>query len=155
MYRFSISCALTNNICRHIQPLDNNELIISLCFTMLLVWFQSLLIKHSLVIGVLQLTSRIWWWPISRIKLNSLCSLQWRHNNAMAPQITGISFVYSTVCSSADQRKHQSYASLAFVRGIHRWPVNSPHKRPVTGKIFLFDDVIMSISISQYTDSFF
>ena len=44
-------------------------------------------------------------------------------------------------------RKHQSSASLAFVRGIHRWPVNSPHKGPVTRKIFLFDGVIMAQSI--------
>ena len=43
----------------------------------------------------------------------------------------------------ADQRKHQRSASLAFVRGIHRWPVNSPHKGPVTRKMFPFDDVIM------------
>ena len=41
------------------------------------------------------------------------------------------------------QRKHQSSASLAFVRGIHPWPVNSPHKRPVTRKMFPFGDVIM------------
>ena len=41
-----------------------------------------------------------------------------------------------------DQRKHKSSASLAFVRGIHRWPVNSPHKGPVTRKMFSFDDVI-------------
>ena len=44
----------------------------------------------------------------------------------------------------ADQRKHQSSASLAFVRGTHRRPVNSPHKMPVTRKIFPFDDVIMA-----------
>ena len=44
----------------------------------------------------------------------------------------------------ADQRIHQSCASLAFVRGIHRWPVNSPPKGPVTRKMFPFDDVIMS-----------
>ena len=37
----------------------------------------------------------------------------------------------------------ESSASLAFVRGIHRWPVNSPHKWPVTRKMFPFDDVIM------------
>ena len=43
----------------------------------------------------------------------------------------------------ADQRKHQSSASLAFVWGIHRRPVNSPHKWPVTRKMFAFDDVIM------------
>ena len=53
---------------------------------------------------------------------------------AMASQITGVSIVYSIVCSDADQRKHQSPASLAFVRGIHRWPVNSPHRAPATRK---------------------
>ena len=62
---------------------------------------------------------------------------------AMASQITSPTIVYSIVYSSVDQRKHQSSASLAFVRGIHRWPVNSPHKGPVTRKMFPFDDVIM------------
>ena len=55
---------------------------------------------------------------------------------AMVSQITSVSIVYSTVYSGADQRKHQSSASLAFVRGIHRWPLNSPHKGPVTRKCF-------------------
>ena len=64
----------------------------------------------------------------------------------MASQITGVLIVYSTVCSGADQRKYQSSASLAFVKGIHRSQVNSPHKWPVTGKIFPFDDVIMVTS---------
>ena len=63
---------------------------------------------------------------------------------AMASQITSITIVYSTVYSGADQRKHQSSASLAFVRGIHRSPVNSPHKWPVTWKMLPFDDVMMS-----------
>ena len=63
--------------------------------------------------------------------------------NSMASQITSLTIVYSTVYSGADQRKHQSSASLAFVRGIHRWPVNSPHKGPVTRKMFPFYDVIM------------
>ena len=58
-------------------------------------------------------------------------------------QINSLTIVYSTVYSGADQRKHQSCASLAFVRGIHRGPVNSPHKWPVTRKTFPFDDVIM------------
>ena len=62
---------------------------------------------------------------------------------AMASQITSLTIVYSTVYSDADQRKHQSSASQAFVRGIHRGPVNSPHKWPVTRKMFPFDDVIM------------
>ena len=62
---------------------------------------------------------------------------------AIASQITNPTIIYSTVYSGADQRKHQSSASLAFVRGIHRWPVNSPHKWPVTRKMFPFDDVII------------
>ena len=61
--------------------------------------------------------------------------------SAMASQITGVSIVYSIVCSCADQRKHQSSASLAFVRGIYRSPVNSPHKEPVTRKMSPFDDI--------------
>ena len=66
---------------------------------------------------------------------------------AMASQITSLAIIYSTVYSDADQRKHQSSASLAFVRGIHRGPVNSPHKWPVTWKMFPFDDVIMTIRL--------
>ena len=61
----------------------------------------------------------------------------------IASQITSLTIVYSTVYSDADQRKHQSSASLAFVRVIHRGPENSPHKWPVTRKMFPFDDVIM------------
>ena len=56
--------------------------------------------------------------------------------DAMASQITSLTIGYSTVYSGADQRKYQSAASLAFVRGIHRQPVNSPHKCPVTRKMF-------------------
>ena len=62
---------------------------------------------------------------------------------AMASQITSLTIVYTTVYSGADQRKHQSSASLVFVRGIHQWPVNSQPKWPVTRKMFPFDDVIM------------
>ena len=66
--------------------------------------------------------------------------------STIASQITNLTIVYSTVYSDADQRKHQSSPSLAFVWGIHRGPVspvNSPHKWPVTRKMFPFDDVIM------------
>ena len=65
---------------------------------------------------------------------------------SMASEITSFIIVYSTVYSGADHRKCQSFASLTFVRGIHRSPVNSPHKGPVTRKTFPFDDVI----INQY-----
>ena len=44
------------------------------------------------------------------------------------------------------KEKHQSSALLAFVWGIHPGPANSPHKWPVTRKMFPFDDVIMNIS---------
>ena len=57
----------------------------------------------------------------------------------MASQISSLTY------SGVNQTKYQSSESLAFVRGIHRWPVNSPHKGPVTRKIFPFDDVIMRL----------
>ena len=72
----------------------------------------------------------------------------------IASEFTSLKIVYSSVYSDADQRKHQSSASLAFVRGIHRGPVNSPHKWPVTRKMFPFDDVIMSQGISPVTVEF-
>ena len=53
----------------------------------------------------------------------------------IASQITSLAVVYSTVYSDADQRKHQSSASLAFVWGIHRdrW---IPRKGQLRGKCF-------------------
>ena len=62
----------------------------------------------------------------------------------MASQITSLTVVYSTFYSGAHQSKHQSSASLAFVWGIHRGPVNSPHKWPVTRKMLPFDYVILT-----------
>ena len=71
----------------------------------------------------------------------------------MASLITSRTIVYSTVCSDANQRKHQSSAPLAFVRGIHRGPGNSPHKWPVTRKMSPFDDIIMEISSTYHLTS--
>ena len=68
----------------------------------------------------------------------------------MAFQITCVSIVYSNICSEVDQRKPQSSASLAFVWGIHRWPVNSLHKRPVTRNMFPFDDVIIQYEVWSF-----
>ena len=66
-------------------------------------------------------------------------SLRWRHDGR-----DGVSnnqpFIQAQI-----KENIKSSASLAFVRGIHRWPVNSPHKWPVTRKMFPFDDVIMSL----------
>ena len=66
----------------------------------------------------------------------------------MASQITSPAIAYSAVYAGADKRTHESSASLALVRGIHRGPMNSPHKWPVTRKMFPFDDVIM-VSLYQ------
>ena len=63
--------------------------------------------------------------------------------SSMASHITSPTIVYPTVYAGAEQRKHQSSASLAFMRGIHQWPVNSPHKGPITRKMIPFHDVIM------------
>ena len=69
--------------------------------------------------------------------------------SAMASQITGVSIVYLIVSSDADQIRHQSFDSLAFLRGIHQWQEKSPHKEPVTRKMFPFDDVIMKSPLDQ------
>ena len=108
----------------------------------------------------LKFTLRTYWWPVgsggrvwnccggdsisldvcTRVMINHYGDVMMR---TMAPQITSLMIVYSTVYSGGDQRKHQSSASLAFVRGIHRWPANSPHKGPVTRKMFPFNDIII------------
>ena len=66
----------------------------------------------------------------------------------MVSQITGVSTVCSAVCSNEVQRNYHSSASLAFVRGIRRWPVYPPHKEPVTPKVFSFDDVIVYVYVT-------
>ena len=79
---------------------------------------------------------------VNILRLGDTCTLQRiKHHSdviksAMASQITGVSSVYPSVCPGADQREHQSSASLAFVRRIRRWPVNSPHKDQWRGKCF-------------------
>ena len=93
--------------------------------------------------------SRLYRCPAGLNPLRKTDALTTLHYNnvimgAMAFRITSLTIVYSTVYSDADQRKHQSSASLAFVRGIHRGPVNSLHKWSVTRKMFPFDDVIMN-----------
>ena len=71
----------------------------------------------------------------------------------VASQITSLTIVYSSTYSDAYQRKHwKSSVSLVFVRGIHRWPVNSPHKGPVTWKMFPFHDFIMKETMKDPSD---
>ena len=73
--------------------------------------------------------------------------------SAMASQINCLTIVYSSVYSGADQRKHQSSASLAFVRGIHRSPVNSPNTGPITRNIVAFDDVKLGVTLGKEWNS--
>ena len=87
------------------------------------------------------------WWYICFVSHMHLCgnlkgiiywliSLHWRHSKAGdLGRHCALTIVYSTIYSGADRRNHQSSASLAFVRGIHHWPVNSPNKWPVTWKM--------------------
>ena len=75
---------------------------------------------------------------------------------AIASQIPSLAIVYSIVYADADQKKYHSSASLAFVWGIHQGPVNSPHKWPVTRKMFPFDDVMIFlcfVSVSLAAES--
>ena len=86
-------------------------------------------------------------YDVTRLQLVSsqlALTLHCRHNERNGVSNTSLTIVYCTVYSGAAQRKHQSSASLAFVLGIHPWPVNSPHKRPVARNMFPFDDVIMN-----------
>ena len=73
-------------------------------------------------------------------------SSQWRHNERYGVSNHRRLDCLLNLLFKHRSKKNQSSASLAFVRGIHRWPVNSPHKGPVTRKIFPIDDVIMCYS---------
>ena len=110
-------------------------------------------------------TTREWNVQFDQLEICFVLEIRWRFPTnvsshygdvimgTMVSQITSLTIVYSTVYSGAHQRKHQSYASLAFVRGIHREPVNSPHKWPVTRKTFPFDDVIMNFRHKVYHET--
>ena len=93
----------------------------------------------------LQLPSSVPKYTGPKLDHHCACWLLWRHNGrcGVVSQITSLTIVYLIVHPGGDQRRRQSSASLAFVRGLHRWPVNSPHKWPVTRKMLPFDDVIM------------
>ena len=91
-------------------------------------------VSDATCLSLISPTIPVWRWHYSDVIMSS-----------MASQITSLAIIYSTVYSGVDQRKHQSSASLAFVWGIHRWPVNFPHKGPVTRKMLPFDDVIKTL----------
>ena len=118
-------------------------------------WLYLCWIKHphfsvSLRFCLLTITHmiRLWRWLYFLIPYTLLREFSKHYNDvilrAMASQITSVSIASSTVCSGADQRKHQSSTSLAFVREIHRGPINSPYKGLVMRKIFPGNGVIMN-----------
>ena len=100
--------------------------IINKCFTS---WVFDIFMRHSQ-------------WPHSKLA-HEILHYSDVIMGVIASQITGVSIVCSPVSSGADLRKLQSSASLAFARGILRWPVTSSYKGPVARKMFPFDDVII------------
>ena len=63
--------------------------------------------------------------------------------SAMASQITRLTIIYSAFYSGEDQRKKSKLCVTGLRAENSPWPVNSPHKGPVTREMFPFDDVIM------------
>ena len=125
------SCS-RGNFLPELKELSNNSVIYTICEFKNVIFYMAVFV-----------TSVVYVCPddLSFILCMCLVSFLWTHYNdvkmgAMASQITSLAIIYSTVHSDADQRKHRSSAPLAFVRGIHRWPANSPHKCPVTRKCF-------------------
>ena len=130
-------------------------MIYSVCFTTFLECYMphiSEQAKHIYLLRTSQMVSIACLWAMGGQNMYLYIYIYGRtHYNdgimsVMASQITSHPVVYSTVYSGADQRKHH-IVSLAFVRGIHWWPVNSPHKGPVTRKMFPFVDSIIIYSI--------
>ena len=115
-------------------PCTLNEMYWHLTFVLVQneVWYEKFTMKPVLVNNVWVIGAN---WPRT---------LQWRPR-ATASQITSLRIVHSTVYSRRRSKKHQNSASVAFVGGIHLWPVNSLHKGSVTRKMFPFDNVIMNI----------
>ena len=95
-------------------------------------------------------SSYYWKQELFRAQLSN-CSLQWCHKKR-----DGVSnhqphdCLLNRLFKAQNQRKPQTSATRAFVRGINQWPVNSPHKGPITRKMFPFDDVIMLRITRQY-----
>ena len=93
--------------------------------------FSEAELTHTHVARWRHLTTMGWYYHLNRnYSVDVHLALQWRHEWARwRLKITSLLMVCWTVCSGADQRKHQSSASSAFVSGVHRWPVNSLSRR--------------------------
>ena len=120
-------------------------------------------------IGVLRLVD-IYWKSITRksrlisriycvqVSIDSRADTPSLHYNdvmmsAIASRITSLTIVYSTVCSRRRSKKTSKIRVTGLCEGIHRWPVNSPHKGTVTRKMFPFEDVIVKRLTGQVSTS--
>ena len=124
---------LYDHCCFHLITLDRNKIIIKNVVT-------SLTPSRCVIVTEQELS------PYNlrgMQKEGRLAKRRWFASPTPHPTLLPFAYVYSTVYSDADQRKRQSSAWLAFVRGIHPGPANAPHKCLVTRKMFPFDDVIM------------
>ena len=123
-----------------------------MCINMhLSVSYHHVICCYDMVPSWIEIIDSDWKWYEITHNTGKRCGLRLRTHHyddvimtMLASQITSLTVVYSIVYSDVNQRKHQSSASLAFVREIHRGTVNFPHKWPVTRKMFPFDDVIMT-----------
>ena len=119
-----------------LQPNEANPLAAScclqrICLTWSILKFSNTFCWSFAIIGI-----------VGKIPLRFM-PLQWRHNGRDGVSNRQLHDCLLNRLLCVYQRKHRSSASLAVVRRIHRWLVNSPHKWPVTRKMFPFDDVIM------------
>ena len=132
---FSVSLVKGSNLCNRWSLVMDNQflphsLLTDYLSTLGLIHVSKMVRKSKMHIYI---DCEFWIWSVSYICHSPLHR---RHNGHDGVSITSITIVYSTVYSGAYQSKHQSSASLAFVRGIHRWAVNSPQKWPVVRKMF-------------------
>ena len=134
-----------------VKYFGSNHILISSPTFLVLQWTENILDIPIVIVPVVQSFLEMSLCDIST-RLIAVPALHYSDviMGTIASQITSLTIVYSTIYSGADQRKHQSSASLAVVRGIYRGPVNSPHKWPVTRKMFPFDDVIMHWDLSTH-----
>ena len=119
--------------------------IVFLFRTCVILCFMSILSPYTCFMWNTDLSekSTIWWCIIH------FAPLQWRHNGRASISNYQPHDCLLNRLFRRRSKKTSSAASMAFVPGIHRWPLNSPHKWPVTRKMFPFDDVIMVMRIIQ------
>ena len=116
-------------------------------------WLRTCLLYFKRLTKVIAFVWHVIWWSIDMRCIWSV-PLHWRYNGYdVVPHHQPHDCLLNCLFRP-DQRKHQSSTSLAFVWGIHRWPVNSPHKGPVAQKMFPFDDVIMQSSYTAFCTLF-